>query len=133
MIRDDDLRVEGTDGVGSFLGRHGVGKVHADEGDVDVLESAHLRDAFCVGGEIESLASIGEDVAIVTSLGMVELSGGGTAREVVGGDGFDRPLLPLLGLMVADGFGGGKLFDDRGGASISVVGWLMAAMESGSK
>ena len=116
VIGDDDLRVEGPDRVGSFLGRHGVGKVHADEGDVDVLEGAHLRDAFGVSGEVEALASVGEDVTIVASLGMVELSGGGTARKVVGGDGFDYPLLPLPGLTVGDGFGGGKLFDDRGGS-----------------
>ena len=94
MVWDDDLRVEGPDGVGGFLGRHGVGKVHADEGDVDVLEGAHLGDAFGVSGEVEALASIGEYVAVVASLGMIELSGCGTAREVVGGNGFDRPLLP---------------------------------------
>ena len=116
VIGDDDFRVEGPNRVGSFVGRHGVGEIHADEGDVDVLEGAHLGDAFGVGGEVEALASVGEDVAIVASLGMVELSGGGAAREVVGGDGFDGPLLPLAGLMVGDGFGGGKLFDDRGGS-----------------
>ena len=116
VIGDDDLRMEGFDGFGGFRGRHRVGEIHADESYVDIPESSHLGDTFRIRGEVELLASVGKDVSVIASLGMVELSGSGAAREVVGRNGLDAPLLPLLSLSVGDGLGGGKLLDDRGGS-----------------
>src|SRR5579871_1805548 len=37
VIRDYDFRMECFDGVGGLVRGHGVGKVHADECDVDIL------------------------------------------------------------------------------------------------
>jgi hypothetical protein len=74
VIGDDDLGVKGFDRVGSFLGRHRVRQIHADEGYVDVLEGAHLGNAFGVAREIEALAAVGEDVAVAASLVVKEFA-----------------------------------------------------------
>src|SRR5258708_677509 len=75
VIWDHNLWVEGFHRVGRLFGRHGVRQVHAHECDIDVLKRAHLGNALSVGGKIEALAAIGEDVAVVASLRVKKLSG----------------------------------------------------------
>src|ERR1700730_9639520 len=60
VIGNDYLGMEGFDGVGSFFRTHGVG-VHADKGDVNILERAHFRSAFGVTGAIGRLVADGHD------------------------------------------------------------------------
>src|SRR5579863_2749782 len=75
VVGDHDLRMKSFDGVGGFIGRHGVGKVHTDEGDVDVLEGTHFGDAFGIAGEVEALAAVGEDVSVAAAFVVEKFSG----------------------------------------------------------
>src|SRR6266566_8289666 len=75
VIRNHHLGMERLDGVGGFLRGHGIGQVHADKRDVDILERAHLGDAFRITGEINASAAIGEDVAITSALIVIKLAG----------------------------------------------------------
>src|SRR5690242_5248775 len=96
--------MEGADGVGCFFGRHRIGQVHADEGDVDVLERAHFGSAFGVAGDVEAHTAVGENVAVAAALVVIELSGGRAAFQVVHGDRFDGPFIPGCCVAVVDDF-----------------------------
>src|SRR5207248_10450216 len=99
--------MESLHGLRGLFGWHGVGQIHADERDIDVLERAHLRDAFGIAREIKTLATVGKNVSVAASLVVKELARRRTAFEVVGGNGFDGPVLPVLRLPIRDRLGGG--------------------------
>ena len=115
VIGNHDLGVEGFDRVGRFFGRHGVGEIHADEGDVDVLEGAHFGNVFGVAGEIEADAAEGEDVSVAAAFVVEKFAGRRATGEVVGGNGFDGPALPGFGFAIGDGLGRVDGGDDGGG------------------
>ena len=108
VIRIDDLRVERFDGIGGLVRRHGVGQIHGDECDVDVLERAHFGDVFSVAGDVHAQAAVGDDVAVAASLIVIELPGR-AALQVVHGDGFDGPGAEGLGLAVVQNGGRHRL------------------------
>ena len=54
VIGDHHFGLERLDRVGGFGGCHGVGQVHGNEGDVDVLQRAHFRHAFGVARDRKS-------------------------------------------------------------------------------
>src|SRR5947207_15826624 len=73
MIWNHDLRVKGFDRVSSLVRWHGVGKIHAHESHIDVLERTHLWYSLGVVRIVDALTAISETLAIVTSLVMEEL------------------------------------------------------------
>src|SRR5215471_20956250 len=91
--------------VRGLFRRHGVGQIHADKGDVDILESTHFRNALGIAGEVEPFPAERENVAIAASLVVIELSRLGTTLQVVSGDRFDGPVLPRLAVAIWDGLG----------------------------
>ena len=90
MIGVEDLGPEGPGRVGDHLGRHGVGQVHRQEGDVDRLQGLHLRRVLRVAGDVDALVAEGEDVAVAVALGVEGIPVGPLVDDVVGRDGLDR-------------------------------------------
>ena len=80
MVGDEDLGAEGEGGGGGLFGRHGVGEVAGEEGEVDIAEGGHLGDVFGVAGDVDAEAAEGEDVAVVAALG-VEFEAFGFSTE----------------------------------------------------
>ena len=94
VVRDNDFRMEGFDRVRGFVRRHGIGQIHANESDIDILEGAHFGNAFGIAGNVKAFTAIGEDVTVAATLVVVELACFRTALQVVHRDRFDRPAGP---------------------------------------
>ena len=65
MVRIEDFWPEGEIGIGNHLRRHGVGKVHGQEGNGDVFQLFYLGDVLCVPGNVDPGVAKGEDVTVV--------------------------------------------------------------------
>ena len=124
MIRNYNLRMECLHRIRCFVGRHGVGQIHADERHVDILQGAHFWDAFRVTGEVKTHAAVSEHVSVSASLVMEEFAWGGPPGQVkvIGGDCLDGPALPRFGFTIRNWLGrrdrchyGGRRQDVRSG------------------
>ena len=95
VVGEDDAGADDARGADELLGRHGVGLVAGQEGDVDadVVELFHLGDVLGVAGDVDVEAVDGEDEAVVAPLGM-EL--GASLGVVVGGHGLDVEVVGQL-------------------------------------
>src|SRR5258708_20398029 len=83
VIRNDYFGMECLYGFGSFLGRHGIGQVHAHKRDIDILESAHFGDIFRIAGKINARPALGENVAVAAALIVIKLASLRAARKVL--------------------------------------------------
>jgi len=57
VVGIQNFRVKHSGRVSNHLRRHGVGKVHRQKGNVDVLKLFHLRYIFGIPGNIEPLVA----------------------------------------------------------------------------
>jgi hypothetical protein len=135
VVRVDDLRFERLDAPGGLGGRHRVGQVHRDEGEVYILERAHLLGALGVASDVDAARSEGEDVAVAAPFRVEELAGRGAALEVVHRHRLDGDASRRLRLAVGDDGraldllrgGGGRddrragLADARDGRRVEVI------------
>ena len=96
VIGEEHLGFDDLRGVGCLFDGHRIGLVAGQEGDGDVLDIGHLGDVLRVACDVDAHAVEGEDIAVVTTLG-VELfaSWGG----VVGWYGLDGDVVGDLHLV----------------------------------
>ena len=68
MIGEEHLWADDTCSTDKLVGRHCVGLVAWQEGDVDVVDVGHFGNVFRVAGNVDTQTVEREDVAVVASL-----------------------------------------------------------------
>src|SRR5436309_7663426 len=79
VIGIDDLGTERLDTFRCFLGSLGVGKIHAEESDIDPPEGLDLRNALRVPRKIDAFAPKLDHVAVSAPRCVIELARAGSA------------------------------------------------------
>ena len=70
MVRKQHLRLDHLRSLHQLFGSHRVWLVTGQECNVDILDVSHLRNILSVTGNIDSQAIDGQNISVVTTLGM---------------------------------------------------------------
>ena len=93
MVGKKYLGGDGACCLHQLIDSHRVGLVAGQEGDVDVLQIGHLGDILSVTCDIDAQIVEGEDIAVVTPLGVEHLA---PLSVVVGRNGLNLDISGIL-------------------------------------
>ena len=96
MVGEQHFRLDDSRCVDTLIDGHRVGLVARQEGDVDILQVGHLGDVLRIAGDVDAQTVEGEDITVVTPLGVELLMVG---CRVVGRHGLDGDISGILYLV----------------------------------